>query len=345
MACSVSRCAVSHRSRGSTMRFGVSIPADGRFADPAAIRAVVEAAEDLGYESAWFSDHIAVPAYATEGTSPCWYDALACCLVGAGWTRRLRFGTDVLVLPYRHPLVVAKLVATADQLSGGRLTIGAGVGYIRGEFEALGTPAYERRGAVTTEYLDVLRTAWESSGSLSFQGNYLQFTDVHLEPNPRQRPFPLWAGGNGAAARRRAALHANGWHPLFPSPSRYTDGREEILRLRAAAGLSDSFTFSLSTALARIRLSDRDGGRAASVNRDLPDEYDYRPDVPITETGRPYFVGTPDELASDVRTYASAGVDHVVLRFWTPAQPIPVTEFISQMERWMRHVAPATTGT
>lgn len=326
------------------MRFGVSIPADGRFADPAAIRAVVEAAEDLGYDTAWFSDHIAVPAYAT-GTSPCWYDALACCLIGAGWTKRLRFGTDVLVLPYRHPLVVAKLVATADQLSSGRLTISAGVGYIRGEFEALGAPTYEDRGAVTTEYLDVLRTAWEHSGSLSFRGKYIRFTDVHLEPTPRQRPFPLWAGGNGAAARRRAALHANGWHPLFPSPSRYAHGRKEILQLRAAAGLSESFTFSLSTALTRVRLSVQEGEPAASVTRELPGEYNYRPNVPITETGRPFFVGTPDELASDVRAYASAGVDQVVLRFWTPAQPLPVTGFIGQMERWMRHVAPAMMGT
>ena len=137
----------------TSMEYGVVIPSQGHFGDPGAIRAFITAAEQLDFHTAWLGDHVIIPSYAAHLSPPNWYDSLATSLVGTGMTTRLRFSPDVLVLPYRNPVEHAHVVATADQLSGGRITLATGIGYIRGEFAALGAPPYEERGKVTTEYL------------------------------------------------------------------------------------------------------------------------------------------------------------------------------------------------
>jgi probable F420-dependent oxidoreductase len=214
--------------------FGVVVPPYGRFGDPDVILHLVDAAEDLGYDDVFFGDHVVVPSYATAFTPPVWFEALACSAVALGRTRRIRAGTDVLVLPYRNPLVLAKVAATLDRLSGGRLVLGVGAGMLRGEFEALGAPPYEERAAVAEEYLRVLRLLWSAEGPVSFSGRYVAFEDVHALPRPvRPEGVPLWVGGHTRAALRRAALLGDGWHPLWPEPEAYARCREEIERLRA----------------------------------------------------------------------------------------------------------------
>lgn len=326
------------------MEFGVVIPSQGLFGDPGAIRAFIAAAEDLDYHTAWFGDHIIVPSYAAHLSPPNWFDALACCLVGAGMTTRLRFGTDVLVLPYRNPVELAHVVASADQLCGGRLTLGAGIGYIRGEFEAMGAPPYEERGRVTTEYLRVLRTLWESGGEkVSFAGRYVQLADVHQAPPPLQQPFPLLVGGNSDRALERAALHGTGWHPLFPTPQKYRAGRDTILEHRRRAGITEPFHFAMSCPGTQVVLESDPPSAPADLSgyRDVPDEYGYAPPFPTTPDGRAMFVGNPDQLAADVRAYAEACVEHLALRFWTVDPGATVDGVIAQMERWQQHVAPA----
>ena len=169
--------------------FGVAIPSYGPFSDGSTLTPIAQAAEDLGYADAWFADHVVIPGYAAEISGTSWLEPLACCLVGLGATRTLRFGTDVLVAPYRNPVLVAKMAASADRLSGGRLTLGLGTGYIHGEFEALGAPDYARRGQVTDEYIQVLRCLFESSGACSFAGEFVQFDDAaplgRWQPEPR----------------------------------------------------------------------------------------------------------------------------------------------------------------
>jgi probable F420-dependent oxidoreductase len=325
------------------VEFGVVVPSHGPFGDAGAIRALVQAAEDLGYDTAWFGDHVVVPGYATHVTSPNWYDALACCLVGAGATRRLRFGTDVLVLPYRQPVVLSQLIASADQLCDGRLTLAVGVGYIRGEFDAVGAPPYDERGPATSEFLAVLRLLWEGEGSVSYAGRFVQVDDVHAGPAPRQRPFPLWVGGNGAAALRRAADLGTGWHPLFPTPEGYAAGRAAIIARRTDHGMTGSFTWSFSCPQTRVIESAADVRPPISYADigDIPAEYSYAPAFPATDDGRLRFMGSPDELAADVRAYADAGVDHLALRFWTGDPTMDVDDHIDQMRRWMERVAPA----
>ncbi len=327
-------------------QFGVVIPSWGEFGDAGAIREVVLAAEDLGYDTAWFGDHVIVPDYAAHISAPNWYEPLTTCIFGAGLTTRLRFGTDVLVAPYRNPVLVAKMLSTADQLSGGRLTLGVGVGYVSGEFAALDAPPYAERGAVTDEYLQVLRTLWECDGSLSFDGRYVQLHDVQFAPAPAQLPFPVWVGGNGAAAYRRAAAYGNGWHPLFPTVDAYRTGREEILRRRREAGgplAAAAFTFSYSCPQTRVVLD----GDAAPLHSatyadlgEIPDEYHYAPAVPEASDGRPLFIGTPEQLVADVDAFVAAGVDHFALRFWAGTPGVTPAEVIDQMRAFAERVVP-----
>ena len=205
----------------------------------------------------------------------------------------------MLVLPYRNPVVLAKTLSTADQLCGGRLTLGAGVGYVSGEFAALSAPPYDERGAVTDEYLRVLRTLWESEGSLSFDGRYVHLDAVQFAPAPRQQPFPVWVGGNGPAAYRRAAELGTGWHPLFPTVEAYRVGRDAILRRRADSGVADpaaGFTFSYSCPQTRVVVEPEAAPAHSTTYADLgevPDEYHYAPPVPRHPTAAPGSSGRP----------------------------------------------------
>ena len=327
--------------------FGVVVPSWGEYGDPARIREVIVAAEDLGYHTAWFGDHIVIPDYAAHISAPNWFDPLTCCIFGAGITTTLRFGTDVLVAPYRNPVVLAKMLSTADQLCDGRLTLGVGVGYVSGEFTALGAPPYEERGAITDEYLSVLDALWGSDGPISFDGRYIHLHDVHFAPRPRQRPFPVFVGGNGAAAYRRAARYGTGWHPLFPTPDAYRAGRDAILRRRAEAGRTDGFTFSYSCPHTQVVVEARhDVAHQATYSDfgEVPDEYNYAPAPPAAGDGRPMFVGTPEQLVADVSGFVAAGVEHFALRFWAGSPGVEPAAVVEQMRRFAEDVAPAFTA-
>jgi alkanesulfonate monooxygenase SsuD/methylene tetrahydromethanopterin reductase-like flavin-dependent oxidoreductase (luciferase family) len=132
------------------MRFGFAVLAYGRWIDRPALRALIEAGEELGYDSVWFPDHIAVPDYGKDYLlQPPFLEPLAACGWGLGLTGRIRFGTDVLVAPYRHPLQVAAMAGTWAQLEPDRFILGVGIGYLRGEFEVIDAAPYEKRAAVT----------------------------------------------------------------------------------------------------------------------------------------------------------------------------------------------------
>ena len=322
-------------------RFGVVVPSQGPFGDPVAVRDVVQATESLGYESAWFGDRVAVPGYAAALIPPNWFDALTCCLVGMGATTTLRFGTDVLIAPLRNPVGLARQVATADQLSGGRLTLGLGVGYLRGELVAGGAPPYEERGPVTDEVLDVLRLALAADPDVpeSFAGRWSHFEDLHFGPRPVQNPFPLWVGGNGLLAQQRAARLGTGWHPLFPTPEAYREGWQRITDLRGSA---DGFTFSYSCP--EVAVGPRPARSEPAVSHvydpsSLPADFRYAPPPPTTSEGRPRFIGTADEVIGDVATFIDAGVEHFVLRFWTTQPDMGVADVVARMETFATEVA------
>jgi len=330
-----------------TTPFGVVIPSWGSLGDAEAIGALIDAAEDLGFSTAWFGDHVLLPEYAIALSPANWYEALTCCIYGMGRTSRLRFGTDVLVAPYRDPRLLAKMASTADRLSDGRLTLGVGVGFLRGEFDALEVKSFERRGDVTDETLCVLRLLFETEGPASFEGEYLRFENAHAEPRPVQRPLPLWVGGNGRRALRRAALLGDGWHPLFPGVEEYRAGVHTINALRGERGQGD-FTFSYSCSETRITDAppESDGSEpyAYADMGALPDDYAYAPSTPRTEEGRALFVGTEEQVAGDIAALLDAGVQHFALRFWSGNAEFGPDRVAEQMRRFAERIAPRFTG-
>ena len=192
------------------MRLGIHLPHIGQKASAEAIRRAAVQAEELGFADVWVSEHIIVPKDRAYPPSAIFWDPVLTLTWAAAYTSRVGLGTSVLVLPMRHPLPLAKELATLQNLSGGRLILGAGVGWLAEEFAALGIP-FERRGARTHEYIDVMRRLWTEKTS-SHAGEFLQFAGVLSYPKPVSATgIPVWFGGESNAALRRVAEYGDGW--------------------------------------------------------------------------------------------------------------------------------------
>jgi alkanesulfonate monooxygenase SsuD/methylene tetrahydromethanopterin reductase-like flavin-dependent oxidoreductase (luciferase family) len=202
-----------------------------------------------------------------------------------------------------------------DHLEPGRFILGVGVGYLRGEFEVLGAPAYESRADATEGFLRVFRNPPEGFSVMPSGG------------------VPLWVGGNSPRAQRRAALLGDGWHPLWMPAASYAAAREGILRARAAAGLPPAFTFSFSCGATKVLDRDPQDWPPPRGRAPLGTEFSYAPAEAVDDDNRPRFVGTPDQLVGDLGLLAAAGVDHVTLRF--------ASTDIAQLERFASAVMPA----
>jgi probable F420-dependent oxidoreductase len=315
------------------MRFGVAVPTWSPFADLDAFADFVSLAEELGYDGVWFSDHVAVPSYATDRFDPPMLEPLALAAWVLARHGRLRVGTDVLVAPYRHPLLVAAMAGSIQRLSAGRLLLGFGIGYLRGEFDALGVPL-RRRAALTDEVLAALRTAWSGRGPHTFSGDAFTFDDVLpvAVPSP---PVPILVGGNNVHARARAARFGDGWHPLYPSPEDYQAGRGEIERLRTEhAATAPSFLYSYSAAACLVTERPLAGGGAGQPPGELRPEYRYAPDLPRDPGGRPLLCGSAEQVAGDIGRYRRAGVEHMVLRVWNASSRFGVEGAMDQLRKW-----------
>jgi probable F420-dependent oxidoreductase len=180
-------------------------------------------AEAWGYDSLWFTDHV-VGVRAMAGVyGSYWLDPLVAMTWVAARTSTIRLGTGVLVVPHRDPVLTAKMVASIDVFSGGRVDLGVGTGWSRAEFRALGVAEhYEPRGRVTNEALDVMRRCW-AGGEIEFEGEFFAFRHVEFDPVPVQPRLPIWVGGDSAPALRRAARYADVWHPHDLSPAELKD--------------------------------------------------------------------------------------------------------------------------
>ena len=235
---------------GARPRFGTSLPGvqqlPGRvqpwettIGGPEIV-AAARAAEAAGF--AWVSccDHPFVPASRAAEMGSTWFDAGSTLAFVAGVTERIELLSHVLVLPYRHPLVVAKQYGTLDHLSGGRVILGVGSGHLKPEFKTLGAD-YERRGLVSDEYLQAIAVAWEQEVA-SFEGETVRFRDAIVAPRVARRP-PLWVGGNSRAAARRAARYGDGWIPWELTPEEFGTTRAYIDATRLEAQRAGAFEF------------------------------------------------------------------------------------------------------
>jgi probable F420-dependent oxidoreductase len=238
--------------------------------------------------------------------------------VVAGATERLRLVTSVLVLPYRNPVLTAKMVASLDVLSGGRVTLGVGVGWLKEEFEALNSPDFNSRGAVTDEWIAIFKQLWSQSPA-SFTGQHYKYSDIRAEPFPLQKPHPpIWIGGHSRAALRRTARHGDGWHPvgaIAASPLPPDEMQEHLItlqRLTEAEGRDFSaLTISYKAPLYDNLIPDRDGNRRS-------------------------FSGGPEDIADDIRSFATIGVHELILDFRGES----TAESIARLQRFAAEVMP-----
>jgi probable F420-dependent oxidoreductase len=210
------------------MQLGVHLPHIGRKAAPDSIRRAAVQAEELGYDDVWVSEHIIIPKDATYPPTANFWDPVLSLTWAAAATSRVRLGTSVLVLPLRHPLPLAKELATLQNLSDGRLILGAGVGWLEAEFDALGVP-FKQRGRRMDEGIAMMRAVW-TQDPVSFDAKWIPATIDAMRAQPQPvRPIPIWIGGSSDAAIQRA-LRLDGWHGSRVSPD---SAAETVKRLRA----------------------------------------------------------------------------------------------------------------
>ncbi|MGR8918147.1 MAG: TIGR03619 family F420-dependent LLM class oxidoreductase [Gammaproteobacteria bacterium] len=261
------------------MKFGISIPNNQGVRSVRELVDVAVEAEALGYDSVWVSEHLFHASYVGErlGDRP-YHEALTVLTAAAVATERVRLGTSVLVLPWHHPARLAKQIASLDELSGGRVDLGVGVAQTPDEFENLGVD-YAGRGAVTDEIIDAMRCLWEQDVP-EFAGAHYAFSGLRFEPKPVQRPLPILVGGNSARALRRAREKGEGWHGLSRSVDDVRAVGEAIGAKRRSLRLVLSFA-------------------------------DAPPTRPLAE--RRTLKGPPAELAAQLRAYADAGIDDIVV--------------------------------
>jgi probable F420-dependent oxidoreductase len=229
------------------MKIGVSLLNNWGFADVQTLVGLAERADALGFDSVWAHDHVFNVGHVLDriGGRP-YYEPLTLLSYVAARTKRVKLGTSVLVLPYHNPIRLAKIAATLDVLSGGRLILGIGVGAIENEMEAMGTP-FKERGKFTDEAITVMRTLW-SEEDPRFVGKYSQFAGMKFSPKPTQKPIPIVVGGVSHAAIRRAARTGDGWQPIGLTPEKLKQGIA-VLREEARAAGRDATKIPVSPTL------------------------------------------------------------------------------------------------
>jgi probable F420-dependent oxidoreductase len=231
------------------MKIGVNAPSVGFDASPAAIRDTAQAAEDLGFDSLWVTDHIVLPkAYNSRypfrpdekmrfAEEVPYYELFSTLAFLAAGTREIALGSATCIVPYRHPVLLAKTIATLDQLSQGRIVCGVGVGWLAEEFGALGAD-FQTRGEVTDESLTLLRRSWQPDQPVTFRGKYFTVEECYFSPRCYQEPaLPVWVGGGGPAALGRTAEFGSTWFPHFygADPATLRRGMQRIAELRSAS--------------------------------------------------------------------------------------------------------------
>lgn len=306
------------------MRFGVHLPHIGPFHDGDSMRRFARAVEDMGYDSVWGSDHVVFPAgyqskypYSETGDFPLpgnvpWVEEVTALTFIAGATTRIRLGTSIIVLPYRNPVLNAKVLGSLDVLSGGRLIVGVGAGWMKEEAEAMGMP-FDERGARTDEHIEILKAIW-TQDEPRYEGRFYNVPPLKCEPRPLQKPHPpIWVGGHEPPALRRAAKYGDGWHAYRLTPHEVRDKADYIRRKSEEYGrAADAVSLSVRGPLI---ISDVCVERA--------------------------FAGAPDTIKRLLSEYREAGVEDVVFE---PPLMQGIDAALQVLERFSSEIAPEFTG-
>jgi probable F420-dependent oxidoreductase len=302
-------------------RFGLGVPTGTEgmmypvpYADIEKAVELAIAAEELGFDSVWGNDHISTQQYVRDEFEqpPRFFDPLGYLAFVAAKTERIRLATCILVLPFRHPVVAAKQLATLDQLSGGRLVVGVGIGAYREEFEALHPGVNLHRGRYADEALQALDLLFRGRRA-TYEGEFIRFADVESYPKPLQAPLPILSGGNSGGSKDRAGRLAQGWMPACLRPHEVASGVRDVRAAADGAGRElESFEVAVQfgvsvaptreAAVERFRSSQVYAHMKSLSASTLKDQQDG-------DLLSRNLVGTPDEVAEQVQSYLDVGVD------------------------------------
>lgn len=318
------------------MKFGLMMMTRGPGGNGPGLTQMAKAGEAGGLDYLAVNDHVVVPAdigstypYSDDGVwagaavGECLETVTAASYIAAT-TERARVLTSVLVVPHRPAVLAAKMLTTVDALSGGRLTVGCGAGWMREEFEALGTDPYEQRGKVTDEYIKVFKELWTGK-TPSYDGDYVKFAPVLFEPKPLQNPHPpVWIGGESPAAIRRAARLGEGWYPATHNPQFMLDTPQKY-----------------AEALGRMKQAAEGYGRdPEAIDRALFAIRPVEPDPQMEDGARRLFTGSVDDICGDIAAYRAEGVGTIIFQVQNPDLNAAIDRI-----RWLTDtVLPAARG-
>ena len=324
------------------MNFGFEVPTSGVFAGADNLARVAKHGEQIGFDYLHIGDHLVVPrsiqssypysdsgAFLGEWSSKesqgeddqgLHFEQLTTLSYLAAHTNKINLLSSVCILPYRQPVLTAKILATIDVLSNGRLIVGCGAGWMEEEFEALGLDTFKKRGAVTNEYINAFKELWGSTNP-RFKGNYVSFSDIYFAPKPIQKPYPpIWIGGESPAAIRRAANYGDVWYPFGNNPQYPLD---TIDRLKE--GIS-KLNFKLDDANRDINTIDV----ALSAEMWYSDT-----DTTFDENGnRRLLTGEPSQVAEDIYNLGEIGISYLTLDY----KGKDIDETLFKMERFTKVV-------
>jgi probable F420-dependent oxidoreductase len=332
------------------MRFSVAIPTcvEGLlypvpFITPERLLRVATAAESLGYHSVWGNDHLSTQKYVKEAWAdpPNYYEPLVALAFVAGVTKRIGLGTSIIVMPMREPVVLAKQVSTLDQFSGGRMLLGIGVGAYREEFESVSPDRKgANRGQMVEEGIQALRVLF-TQRQAGFLGKYFHFENVESYPKPLQNPLPIYVGGNTLDAAKRAGAWGQGWLPAVLPIDQLKERLDLLYRSAEQAGrdpkaidVAPQFSVSIGRtheeAMAHFRESGMYHHLVSLAKSTLKD-------VDLSKVEQYNLIGTPDEIADKIRTYAQAGVTHYCALIFGSAS---IEDTVEQMQYFGEEVMP-----
>jgi len=312
------------------MDFGFGIPMRGPLANVESISEIVTSGEELGFDIVTVSDHVVVPrhitsiypynedgSFAGQDTGEC-LEQLTTLMAIAAITKNLRLLTSVMVLPHRNPVLTAKILATIDVLSKGRLNVGCGVGWMREEFEALAAPSFDERGAVGSEYIQIFKELWTEEDPV-FEGTYANFSNISFLPKPVQTPHPpIWVGGESNPALRRAADLGDCWYPIGTNPKFPLDSaellRKRIERLHhyAESNNRDPATIDLAYSANWFNMVSQSPGKRSR-----------------------WFEGESGQIQEDIGQLMDLGVNHLILSFTGES----TSEITDNMSKFISEVA------
>ncbi|MGH7059746.1 MAG: TIGR03619 family F420-dependent LLM class oxidoreductase [Stellaceae bacterium] len=313
------------------MQIGFNLPISGPLADPATVARIAQEGEALGYDYLTLTDHIVLPSLKVPGYPYSEsgeffgdgperrHDQLTAAAYVAAKTKAIRLVLAVMVVPYRPAVLAAKMLATIDRLSEGRLTVGIGAGWLEAEFDVVATTPFAARGAVTDEYISTFRALW-TEPEPRFGGQWTKFGEVLFEPKPVQKPHPpIWVGGESGPALRRAARLGDAWYPigsnnrhLLDTLPRYRAGVARLRRFAAEAGRNPS----------EIGLTYRIKRYGAAV----PEK--------ASDGERRLFSGTTTDIVADLKALRELGVGAVDIDFERP----DIDASLAEMRRFQEDV-------